>query len=83
MSNVVAFGKSVPPGEPHADLVQTLEELLEEAKSGELRGLAYCTVRVNSVVGTGWDGADGTRYPLGAALLILHNRYAAALQDPE
>lgn len=81
MSNVVKFGQTVLPGEANDDLVETLEGLLAQAKSGELRALAYCTVRQNNVISTGWDGSDGTRYPLGSAVSILSVRYATALQD--
>lgn len=81
MSNVVAFKNSVPPGEPHPDLVETLEGLLARAKGGDLRGLAYCTVALDGAIGTGWDGADGTRHPLSSAILILQHRYAEALQS--
>lgn len=81
MSNVVRFGKTVLPGEANDDLVATLEWLLADAKSGCLRGLAYATVRENNVIGSGWDGSDGTRYPLAAAISILSVRYPTALQD--
>lgn len=83
MSNVHRFGNTVLPGEAHADLVETLEGLLEQAKAGELRAMAYCTVRTGNVIGTGWDGADGTRHPMSGAIMILHSRYALALQDED
>lgn len=37
MSNVLAFKDVVPPGEADPDIVTELEELLERAKSGDLR----------------------------------------------
>jgi hypothetical protein len=81
VSNVLKFGKTVLPGEANDDLVETIEGLLAQAKSGELRALAYCTVRDNNVIGTGWDGSDGTRYPLGTAISILSVRYPTAVMD--
>lgn len=39
--NVVAFGHTIPPGEPNPDIVADLERLLAQAKNGELRGFAY------------------------------------------
>jgi hypothetical protein len=81
MTNIVKFGKTVLPGEANEELVATIEQLLSDAKSGSLRALAYVTVRENNVIGSGWDGSDGTRYPLAAAISILSVRYAMALQD--
>jgi len=81
MTNVVKFGKTVLPGEANEELIATIETLLSDAKDGSLRGLAYATVRENNVIGSGWDGSDGTRYPLAAAISILSSRYATALQD--
>lgn len=81
MGDVLTFGKTVLPGEANPDIVEILEKLLEEAKSGELRGLAYCTVKLNNVLGTGWAGSDGTRYLLGAATGMLAHRYSGALLE--
>jgi hypothetical protein len=80
MGEVVSLGGEPIHGEPNGDLVQTLEGLLEDARSGKLRALAYCTVRNTDLIGTGWDGSSGTRYPLGSAILILQSRYANGLQ---
>ncbi len=62
--------------EPVSDLIKTLEGLLEQARTGELQALAYCTVRASGKIGTGWNGGAGTRFPLGSAVAILAVRYA-------
>lgn len=67
------------PGEPFGDLVTDLERLLADAKSGELRALAYAAIRKNEEIGTGWTGDHGTRNPLGLGILLLHHRYAEAV----
>lgn len=67
------------PEEPSAAIIETLEGLLSRARSGSLVGLGYCTVSANGEHGTGWDGEAGTRHPLGAAIMMLNHRYAAAL----
>lgn len=82
MSKVVAFKDSIPPNDPNPDLVETLEGLLARAKSGDLRGFAYATFSVGGGTGTGWDGSDGARHPIAAAIMMLHHRYAAALMEP-
>lgn len=77
MGDVHTF-KVIPAAtEPDAELIATIEGLLEDAKSGALQALAYCTVRMDGEIGTGWDGAGGTRYALGMAVSILSVRYPA------
>lgn len=44
-------------------------------------GQASGAVALDGAIGTGWDGADGTRHPLSSAILILHHRYADALRS--
>lgn len=51
---------AVVPHEPSKRLIRTLEELLEMAKEGELRSLAYIFIRRGNVAGI---GARGERLP--------------------
>lgn len=67
------------PDEADSEIISKLEELLEMAKSGELRGVAYATVRRNNILGTGWIGTAGTRHPLSGAIGMLNTRYFTAL----
>jgi hypothetical protein len=78
MSKVVAFRENTIPGEPNADVIEDLERLLSEARSGELEAVAYCTVR-KGIIGTGWVGGSGTRGSISSAILMLGHRYADAL----
>lgn len=79
MSNVVRLGNETLPGEPDEGIIATLEALLVDARSGDLRAFAYATVRQNNAVGTGWDGTAGTRYTLGAVIGMLDTRYHSEL----
>ena len=81
MTNVIAFKDSIPPGEPNPDMVETLEGLLADAKSGVLRGIAYATVREGDITGTGWDGSDGSKHWLSSAIMMMHHRYSASLLE--
>lgn len=81
MTNVVRFGNETLPDEPDEEIIATLEKLLEDARSGELRAIAYGTIRRNSVVGTGWAGVAGTRFPLGAVIGMLSTRYHSVLLE--
>ncbi|MCB1477074.1 MAG: hypothetical protein H6883_08065 [Rhodobiaceae bacterium] len=60
---------------PCEDLIDTLQRLLEDARDGSLRAIAYATVRQGTLCGAGWDGAPGSKFPLGAAVSILAARY--------
>lgn len=76
---VVAFKNSILPGEANPDMVATIERLLEQAKSGELRGFAYATFAIGDITGTGWEGSDGSRHPISSAIAMLQHRYTEAL----
>lgn len=82
MSNVFTIdGEMMKPAcepaaePPPAELIGTLETLLAAARTGHLRALAYATVREGGLCGVGWEGAPGTKFPLGAAVSILAARY--------
>lgn len=77
MANVVPFGEKTVPGEPVAEVVETLETLLAEAKAGNMRAFAYAVTRASGVA-TGWDGDAGTKYELAAAIMALQHRYTSS-----
>ena len=78
---VVAFKDCVPLGQPDPELIERIESILEEAKSGELRGIAYALVRTDGGQGVGWTGVDGTRHLLASGIMMLHHNYAARMQE--
>lgn len=80
---VVAFKDSVLPGKPNEDIVADLEMLLASAKNGELRGIAYATVREGNCLGTGWVGSDGTRNAIAMCIMLLHHRFAGSVLSGE
>ncbi|HEC61460.1 MAG TPA: hypothetical protein ENI27_04325 [bacterium] len=49
---------------PEPALIECLESLLSEAKSGDLRGLVYITHHLNSVFVSGNAGDCGSRFEL-------------------
>lgn len=72
-------GGKIPELSVSEDLVVTLENLLADARSGALRGLAYVAVRGREDdVLTGWHGESGTRWALSGGTHILAHRYAQA-----
>ena len=78
MTNVVALpGVDIPASqsEVNAHIVKMCEALLERARSGHLRAIAYCTYDSAGMIGNGWvKGKEGLS--LGAALMALHHRFA-------
>lgn len=68
--------------EADEEIIAVCERLLEWAKSGDLRGLAYISVKPGSYVGTAWHGAPGANVHLllsGAA--TPQYRLAKSLDD--
>lgn len=82
-NRVVALRGEVLPTEPVPDVVETLERLLAEAKAGHIRGIAYAvaTTLAGEGTGTGWDMAGGQKHVMAAAVMMLHHRFAEALQS--
>jgi hypothetical protein len=61
------------------DLIIGLEALLEQARKGNIQGIAYITVRTNGAgqyetVGTGWRGHLGGRHVVLGGLQVLNQR---------
>jgi hypothetical protein len=81
MSKVVAFRDTILVGDPNPEIIEILEKLLEDARSGELRGIAYASCKVGDVTATGWNGSDGSRHPLSTAISVLNSRWSRALYD--
>lgn len=79
MAEVVAFHGGPVAGSPPRDIIERLEGLLERARCGEISGFAYVTISPGGDRATGWDGIQGTRDALAAAIGILNHRYIAAL----
>ena len=82
--NVVRIGgDTVLPNEADPYLIETLQQLLEHAKSGELRGVAYATVygRDNGSVGTGWSGGAGTQHVLSTGVSMLQIEYTRSMME--
>lgn len=56
----------VPIKQPDLELIERLEQLLGEAKSGEMRSIAYSTVNLEGRVGSGWVCRERAMSLLGA-----------------
>lgn len=83
-ASVTPFILAIAGPQPVDELVAKCAELLAMAETGELRALAYVSVRTGgSQVGTGWCHAPGEAHGLSTGLLVLNNRFAVAWGDSE
>lgn len=68
--------------EPVLELVERLERLLAEARTGELRGIGYAAIRGGRIA-TGWWWGDGvTNTDAIAAVSVLQHEYVAETLRP-
>ncbi len=74
MGVVTAFGNKTLDDEPVEEIVERLEGLLEQAKSGKIRGLAFAVTHANSKA-TGWNGDAGVADGICVAIMLLDRRY--------
>lgn len=87
MSNVVKLGENVLlPGEANTELVETLEKLLNEAKSGELLNFAFVAVRKlddgRYASSTGWDGyGTNGKFALHSGIATLLYRFTKEVME--
>lgn len=76
------MGKSLrvvePLTRPDKDLVEALEDLLSQAKKGDLKAMAWVNVGPLGVVGTGWVDRDGVYHLLCSGCAVLLHRITDA-----
>lgn len=68
-----------PKGEVNADVVETLEKLLDRARSGEVIGIAYAVQHPERMTSY-WRAGFCSRAILGAMLLLQHEMCAADIE---
>jgi hypothetical protein len=71
------------PSEPDETVIAVLEDLLERAKTGEIRSIAYAYLLPEYALGTGWVGADqaGGGIALGFAVSALQHEYYDGIRN--
>ena len=77
-------GLAAPAGhiEPNDELIERLESLLADAKTGQLVCLAYAAVNNHELIKTSWVGSCN-RGLTGYALSKLHAEFYAAVLDDD
>lgn len=69
---------AIPDGKANQEIIAALEGLLEKAKAGQIRAIAWATYKSTDMTSAGWcSGAYG--FHLGAAVMSLHNQYGRQL----
>ena len=71
------------PGEADEELVDALRDLLARAERGEISGLAWAGCAPNDCTFSGWQGAGGTMFNIGASIMALQTRYSLMMMEPE
>lgn len=73
--SVCALFGGAPAGEADAEIIERLEELLEQARRGEIACIAYAYADPGKTKKTGWIGQQGTTDTLGASVSLLFRDY--------
>ena len=66
---------------PNQDVIERLEELLDQAKSGELRGIVYATRTTGNRTGSGWANIDDGVMALIGELIVLQRDFLDSMVD--
>jgi hypothetical protein len=62
--------------EPNKDVIETIEELLAKAKSGELKAIGFCMIVGGGFIGTGWTLAkSASGHEMLSAITVLQHRF--------
>lgn len=81
-NNVTAFpGLSVPNSEPVAEVIALLEEALERARSGKLKGVAVIMIERDPELFELAYFQESGKYAMAAGALALQWRIARTLAD--
>ncbi len=62
---------------PNPQVIELLEDMLERAKSGQIRGIAIATVNRDDCTSTVFELGDGYLAPLTGSVSYLHKRLLA------
>jgi hypothetical protein len=83
VTNVHRISPGSPlPDEPVPETIKCLEELLELAKSGVIRHIAYAASKKGNVAMHGWSRLSEGDFTLSAAVGILfHDHFAELNKD--
>ncbi len=70
-------GDPIYSGEPNPDVVATLEEILEEARSGEVVAIAVVKIYRDGASGHAWHCACNPRLMAGCLAEVTHEIFVA------
>ena len=69
-------------GVPDPEIIAAVEQLLDEARTGVLRGLTFAALSTDGMIRTDWRGAGTSSNEVHGAIVLLEARYARArLED--
>lgn len=86
MSKVVGLRGAIPleaSKEPDADVVKFIDALMQEALSGQLRGIAIVTIDTIGSISTDWSAHGVERHLMLAGASILNHRICAMCAEDD
>lgn len=85
MADVVPIrdGASFRPAEPCEEVIKFLAEYLEEARRGEITGVAISVVRPIGSVTTDWAPGTAEQLVMLAGVTVLKHKIVSAIQDAD
>lgn len=66
--------------QPQNDVIEVLERILEEAKTGDVQGITFALIKHDSSIATGWKGEYVANTMMAAVSWLLF-RFGNAFND--
>lgn len=81
-AKILAIGDCMPDTkESCKDVIAFLESLLEQARAGEVIGIAYAFVRGNDAVANGWISGRADRHDMISGVSLLQYRIVSEVWE--
>jgi hypothetical protein len=80
-AEIKAIHGAIIKGQPDPEIVSLLERLLEKAKSGDIRALAYATHDGDDLVMFGWEHGSFFHHMVASVSMLNHAVISSRLEN--
>ena len=80
-ANIKAIHGAVIKGQPDPEIIAMLERLLERAKSGDIRAMAYTTHDGDDLASFGWECGAFFHHLVAACALLNHGILSSRIEN--